>query len=49
MARLDNNGWWRCEKCGHKLFFVKDFGYGADGYTIQIKCHSCKSIQEIIL
>lgn len=50
MARLDNKGWYRCEKCGHKLFYVADWGYGAGGYVeIEIKCHSCKKVHKITL
>ena len=37
---VDNNGWARCPKCGHKLF--KGFG----GWH-EVKCHSCKTIIEV--
>ena len=39
-ATIDNNGWARCPKCGHKLF--KGFG----GWH-EVKCHSCKNIVEV--
>lgn len=50
-AMIDSEGWCRCGKCGHKLFNVKDWGYGTgNGFvTIEIKCHSCKQINEISL
>ena len=50
-ARIDSEGWCRCGKCGHKLFNVKNWGYGTgNGFvTIEVKCHSCKQINEISL
>lgn len=42
--------WFRCRKCGHKLFRITDWGYGGGGYvTLEIKCHSCKEVQKITL
>lgn len=39
-ATIDNNGWARCPKCGHKLF------KGCGGWH-EVKCHSCKTISEV--
>lgn len=39
-VRIDGEHWGRCGKCGHKLFKVNYFA----GCSIEIKCHSCKSI-----
>lgn len=45
-ARLSNDGWFRCAKCGHKL--GRTVGAWDDSRrffpAIEIKCHSCKSI-----
>lgn len=45
-ARLGKDGWFRCAKCGHKL--GRTAGAWDDSRrffpAIEIKCHSCKSI-----
>lgn len=43
-----DDGWVRCRKCGHKLFKVVQKGKEPDG-KIEIKCHSCKEINPIII
>lgn len=49
-ARIDSEGWCRCGKCGRKLFHIADCGHGNGGYVvIEIKCHSCKEINDISL
>lgn len=40
-ARIDENNWMRCGKCSHKL--MKVIG-GGSFPKIEIKCHSCKTI-----
>lgn len=43
---MTKTDWVRCPNCKHKLFKV----YDTDGMKIrlEIKCHSCKEIIEII-
>ena len=50
-AWIDNEGWCRCGNCRRRLFNVVDWGYGTgNGFVvIEIKCHSCKEINEISL
>ena len=38
------NMWVRCTNCHHKLFMLNDKNIKID---ISIKCHSCKSIENI--
>lgn len=45
MIDINNETWIRCQQCGHKLLRVID----AKGSLIEIKCHSCKAINEIVL
>ena len=51
-AWIDNDGWCRCGRCSGKLFHVNASEYIKirDGFgylIIEIKCHSCKYINEI--
>ena len=55
IARIDENKWCRCGKCGHKLFKTdindlsdKNVGMAADVLKIEIKCHSCKVINVLM-
>lgn len=48
-VRIDKDNWARCGECGHKLFRLNpqhDKGkyYAMHVLGIEIKCHSCKSI-----
>lgn len=46
-----NDEWVRCTKCGHKLFryiYRKDENQKKDN-VIEIKCHSCKTLNEVAL
>ena len=45
MTDINNGTWIRCQQCGHKLLRVMD----AKGSLIEIKCHSYKAINEIVL
>jgi len=48
--RVDNEDWARCGRCGHKLFKIKaesnerETQIATSILKIEIKCHSCKSI-----
>lgn len=43
-VKIDNDNWIRCGKCGHKLGRRIYF----DGcICIEMKCHSCKEINEV--
>lgn len=48
-VRVDENNWCRCGKCGHKLGRLvgkwQDARYMP---AVEIKCHSCKSINYIM-
>lgn len=45
LIRIDENGWARCGNCSHKLFRIESDSYDSDKLIgIEIKCHSCKSI-----
>ena len=49
-AKIDRNGWCHCAACWHKMFFVTDWGVGTGGHVrLEIKCHSCKTVNEITL
>jgi phage FluMu protein Com len=41
-ATVDKHNWVRCVTCGHKL--GKIVKYEEKGCLIEIKCHSCKTI-----
>ena len=45
--------WARCPNCGHKLFKITSPNVDKIGGTaridVEIKCHSCKSISNLIL
>ena len=43
-ARLDEKNWIRCGNCSHKLGRVIGAGHCVPSPIIEIKCHSCKSI-----
>ena len=42
-ARIDECNWLRCGNCSHKLGAIIKY---ENGTTIEIKCHSCKAINE---
>ena len=49
-AKIDENKWIRCGKCGHKL--GKAVGLWNDRMAmpaIETKCHSCKSLNYIMI
>ena len=51
LARIDK-GWVKCRECGHKLFKITDemteeVLKGLQNAQIEIKCHSCKAINEV--
>ena len=50
-AWIDKESWCRCAKCKHRLFYVRDWGFGNGNgsLVLEIKCHSCKEINEIAL
>ena len=43
-ARQDENNWIRCGKCSHKLGRIVGDDKISPTPIIEIKCHSCKSI-----
>lgn len=46
-SRADEHNNIRCGKCGHILFkLVKGIGKDSPSPIIEIKCHSCKAINE---
>ena len=45
-AWLDEANWVRCGKCKRKLFHVINFRNSVVP-IIEIKCHSCKEINEV--
>ena len=45
MQKSPPDTWVRCTNCGHKLLRIIDVGKT----TIELKCHSCKAINEINL
>lgn len=45
-VRRDKEGWIRCGKCGHKLFRITCGCEGGQSPVIEIKCHSCKELNE---
>lgn len=47
--KIESDGWCRCGKCGHKLFRLKDPDMKIVLHIaeLEIKCHSCKSINTI--
>ena len=42
-ARIDEMKWVRCGKCSHRLFRMDSYKH----IDIEIKCHSCKSINVV--
>lgn len=49
-ARIDKDGWCRCGECVHKLFrLVKEVNSTTNVPLLEIKCHSCKSINKVFL
>lgn len=50
-AWIDNEGWCRCGRCRRRLFYVSNWGHGnGNGFVVlEIKCHSCKEVNEISL
>ena len=49
-AKLDKDKWFRCGKCGHKLGRAcGDFGTIRMMPAIEIKCHSCKEINYLMV
>lgn len=45
MQKSPNDNWVRCKNCGHKLMRVVSEG----GIKVETKCHSCKTVNEIII
>jgi len=45
-SRVDENNAVRCGKCGHILFKIARAGAANPSPIIEIKCHSCKTINE---
>lgn len=43
-SRVDEQNWIRCGKCGHKLGKVVKAGLCDIAPIVEIKCHSCKSL-----
>lgn len=43
-SRIDESNWIRCGKCSHKLARIAVVGDGATGVALEMKCHSCKTI-----
>lgn len=43
-ARIDENNWIRCGRCGHKLGRASGDGVNHPAPVVEIKCHSCKEI-----
>lgn len=43
-ASVDVDNWVRCGECMHKLMRVVSPGYADPPPIIEIKCHSCKTI-----
>lgn len=49
-SRIDKSGWFRCAKCGHKLGrAVGDWQKTRFMPAIEIKCHSCKSLNYLMV
>lgn len=50
-AWIDSESWCRCGKCRRRLFYVSNWGHGnGNGFVVlEIKCHSCKEVNEISL
>lgn len=46
IAVVDNNNWLRCANCGHKLGRVIGRSRYDPDFILEIKCHSCKEINE---
>lgn len=42
---VDTGIWIKCEQCKHKLFLI----YPHSNINMEIKCHSCKTINKIIV
>ena len=48
VAKIDNDKWIRCKRCGHKLGrMLEDTGDNKNVFNIEIKCHSCKEINVV--
>lgn len=43
------NEWFTCPACGHKLFFIKTVANADEDTVVEKKCHSCRSVCEIII
>ena len=49
IAKLDDR-WFRCGECGHKLGKAVGDWCGKNAFpAIEIKCHSCKSLNYIMI
>lgn len=49
-ARIDKDRWIRCSECGHKLGKAVGHWTGARAFpAIEIKCHSCKTLNYIMI
>lgn len=49
-ARIDKDRWFRCGQCGHKLGrMVGVWNTRQSMPAIEIKCHSCKQINYIMI
>jgi phage FluMu protein Com len=46
MIAKEGNNWIRCGKCGHKLGRIIGAGYCDPAPILEIKCHSCKEINQ---
>lgn len=40
----DKDNWIRCGTCGHKLGKLKSAGHATASAMVEIKCHSCKTL-----
>lgn len=45
-SRADEHNNIRCGKCGHILFKITGAGHCDPSPILEIKCHSCKAINE---
>lgn len=49
-ARLTKDNWFICERCGHKLGKAVGVWNSRRGMpAIEIKCHSCKTLNYIMV
>lgn len=49
-ARRDNQGWFRCQDCGHKLGRMVGVWSNMQAMpAVEIKCHSCGTLNYIMV